>query len=465
MSDKEIGLMAHLMRRAGFGATRKELEELVSKGYDAVVEDLLQPERFPDLEEDALRRYYLHLNHPEHPRIWKARWIWRMINTKRPLEEKMTLFWHQIFAASDTKSGNAVQYQVDQFRRNGLSDMRTCLLDLSRSPAMIHFLDNNENHNGEPNENYGRELLELFSMGVGNYTEDDIKMCARAFTGWTITQPIPTYPQGAFRASFDYRKEDHDDSVKTFLGETGRFNGEDIIDIIVKQPATARFICRHMYNFFVADEPQVPSWHEEPPQDPEAIDILAKAYIDSGGQIRPVLGTLFRSDFFKEARFKRVKSPAELVAGTIKLVGTFNFPDYGLLDLSIATILMGQELLNPPTVEGWHTGKEWIDGGILGERVNFAVDQMADVSKPGIQDMIARLATNGSSLTPQEVVERCLDLVGPMEVGTETRRALLGYAETGGEMRFDTEAERKKASARVGRLLQLIVASREYQFA
>ena len=151
------------------------------------------------------------------------------------------------------------------FRRVGLSDMRTILTALSRDPMMIDWLDNQENHRTERNENYGRELLELFSMGVGNYSEDDIKSAASAFSGWSFTQPIPGYPYGQHHASFVYREEDHDDGVKSFLGEEGRFNGEDIIDIVVRQPATARFVARHLYNFFVADEAQVPAWNETGP--------------------------------------------------------------------------------------------------------------------------------------------------------------------------------------------------------
>ena len=301
-------------------------------------------------------------------------------------------------------------------------------------------------------------------MGVGNYTEEDIKNAARAFTGWTFTQPIPVYTQGRYPSEFVYRDEDHDDSVKTFLGETGRFNGEDIIDILVKQTAAARFISRHLYNFFVADEPQVPSWNETPPQNPEAVEALVKAYFDSGGDLRSMLRVLFSSDFFKEARFKRVKSPAELVAGIIKLVGTYRFPDLGFLDLSNATTLMGQKLLDPPTVEGWHTGKEWIDGGILNERVNFAVNQVGDVTKPGVREIIDRLNAGEASLSPAELIDGCLDLVGPL-VSAETRSALLRHAESDGQLRFDTEAERENSSARIGDMLQLIVATREYQFA
>jgi len=302
-------------------------------------------------------------------------------------------------------------------------------------------------------------------MGVGNYTEADIKMAARAFTGWTYAQPIPLYPYGFYPAHFVYRPEDHDDSVKTFLGKTGRFNGEDIVEAIVKKPATAKFIARHLYNFFVADEPQVPSWNHMPPQDPEAIDTLCKAYFDSGGSLRAMLRVLFNADFFKAARFTKVKSPAELVAGTMKLVGTYRFPEPGMLTLVAASTAMGQSLLNPPTVEGWHTGKEWIDGGTLNERVNFAVNEFADVNRPGVQAIVTRLAALDTPLTPEALVEHCLDLLGPLTVRDETRQALLRYAQRGGALRFDTPEARQTSAVQVGRILQLIVAAKEYQFA
>ena len=463
MSNNDLALSAHLTRRAGFGATRGELESLSGKRYEDIVEDLVHPERSPEVEEDLLERYC----YGDYVNRLGGAWIYRMVNSMRPLEEKMTLFWHHVFATANSKLDHprAMVHQIEMFRRIGLLDLRTILLELSKDPAMIFWLDNCENHKAEPNENYGRELLELFSMGVGNYTEEDIKTAARAFTGWTFTQPVPVYPYTVYVPEFSFREDDHDDGVKTFLGETGRFNGEDIIDIIVKQPATARFISRHLYNFLVADEPQVPKWGQVPPQDPDAIDALMDAYFESGGEMRSILRVLFNSDFFKEAHFMRVKSPAELVAGIIKLVGTHRFPEREVLNLGDATELMGQQLLNPPTVEGWHTGKEWIDGGALNERVNFAFDEMADLTKPGIQDIIARLSAHGPALSPEEFVERSLDLAGPLKVTGKTRAALLKFAESGGEIRFDTSEEREASVARIGRMLQMIVASREYQFA
>jgi uncharacterized protein (DUF1800 family) len=468
MTDDRLALMAHLLRRAGVGASREELEAYAARPYEEVVDELVHPERLPDLEEDVLARYYPHLGaNQDNPGSWNGRWFYRMVNTRRPLEEKMALFWHHVFATGWTKSEHTptmVQH-IEMFRRHGLGNLRQILLELSRDPAMIYWLDNCENHAGSINENYGRELLELFSMGIGNYTETDIKNVARAFTGWTFEQPIPLYPFGHYESRFVYRPEDHDEGEKTFLGQTGNFNGEDIIDIIVKQEATARFISRHLYNFFVADEPQVPSWSVTPPRDPSAIETLMKAYFDSDAEIRSVVRTLFNSDFFKAARFQRVKSPTELIAGTVKLSGDFRTVEPGLPALDSACKVMGQTLMDPPTVEGWHTGKEWIDGGTLTERVNFAVGMVKDTSKPGPQYIIRRLSASGQPIPPSEFVDRCLDLVGPMEVCAETRKALLAFAERGGDLRFDTEEQRRESESRIGRMLTLIVASREYQFA
>lgn len=465
MAETDLGTVAHLLRRAGFGATREELEGYAAKGYEAVVEELLHPEGSPDIDEDILRRYHLSLSHDEHQNAWVAHWIYRMINSRRPLEEKIALFWHHVFATGWDKGEHtsSMVAQINLFRRVGLADLRTILLELARDPAMIYWLDNEENHKDAPNENFGRELMELFSMGVGHYSEQDIKAAARAFTGWTIDQPIPLYPYGPYPARFVYRPEDHDDSEKTFLGHTGRLNGEDIIDIIVKQPVTPRFIARHMYNFFVADEPQVPAWSITPPQDPAAIDELVRSYEESGGSVRAMLRVMFNAEWFKDAQYRKIKSPAELVVGTIKLAGTHRFPEPSLVTLPATMGAMGQRLMNPPTVEGWHTGHEWIDGGTLNERVNFSVNELNDPKKPGIASLTDRLKALGPSVSPQQFVDSCLDLAGPVEVDPETRGALIRFAESGGPLSFASDADRDAAALRVSRMLQLIVSSRQYQ--
>ena len=466
MAGKDLPLMAHLIRRAGFGATREELEEQVAEGYEAMVEKMLNTEDTSPADEYILLRHQPGALLPGGvPPMGHVNWMYHMLNTGRPLEEKMVLFWHQVFATGNAKVDNYDQMleQIAMFRRHGLGNFRDLLLELSRNPAMIFWLDNNENHRDTVNENWGRELLELFSLGVGNYTEDDVREASRAFTGWTIAAKIPRIPYGRFPWAFEYKAEDHDNSEKSFLGHQGRLNGEDIIDIIAQQPACARFIARHLYNFFVADEPQVPSWSIESPSDPEAIDTLAAAFIESNYEMRPVLQILFNSDFFKEARFAKVKNPAEVVVGTYKLVGGYEFPRPGYGALSMQATYMGQDLMNPPSVEGWHTGQEWINSGSLMSRINFVADLVGDTSLPGVQSMISRLRGQGE-LSPEGLVDGCLDLLGPLEVESKTRQHLISQAEEGGVLQWDSEDGKGPSAQRVAQMLQLIVATREYQF-
>ena len=479
MAQTDIALMAHLLRRAGFGATRGELDEYVTKGYEATVEELLHPEEAsPALDdEDIDRRYHVdQTSFLNRPMPNQAYWIRRMILTKRPLEEKIALFWHGVFATGWAKmfSARAVLRQVDMFRRYGLGSYRDLLVQLSQDPAMLFWLDNTENHDDAVNENYGRELLELFSMGVGNYTEDDVRQASRAFTGWTIRNASfhtlrsgrnSIWPYGEIDRHFLYRADDHDDGEKTFLGQTRAFDGEGIIAFICQQPATAKFIARHLYNFFVADEPQVPAWNTVPPRDPEAIETLMQAFIESGYEIRSVLRVLFNSDFFKNAPFARVKSPAELVAGAARLAGTYRFPhpDDHLLGVQIRA--MGQSLLDPPSVEGWHTGKEWINSSALVERVNFAVDQLSDVNMPGVRSMIDRVQVQGTHRSPEQLVDACLELMGPLDVPWDTRRDLIEQASSGWESGQEGDEFGRLPDDRVIDVFKLVAATPEYQLA
>ena len=251
MADNDILLMAHLMRRAGFGASYEELERRAARGYEATVEELLYPESQPDLETDVMQRYmgwrdmgYLAAN--------QGYWTYRMVNSPRQLQEKLCLFWHSIFCVGDSKimAPHNILEQLDQFRQHGLGRFDELLLRMATNPAMLYYLDNQLSHKDAVNENWGRELLELFSMGVGmdgqaNYTEEDVQACAQAFTGWTVGNGMPRYPYGRYFNQFLYNRQDHLETEKTFLGETGNFNGHDIIRIIAKQPATARFVARH----------------------------------------------------------------------------------------------------------------------------------------------------------------------------------------------------------------------------
>ena len=313
MANNDVALMAHLMRRAGFGAQYDELEARASKGYEEMVEELLNPtEKTHRMDLDLGERYFIEWNHfircvPEYI-------AFRMVNSYNQLEEKMVLFWHGLLCTADAKGQSQVteNAQLDMFRKYGMGSFKELLLEVSRDPAMVYFLDNCLSHKGAINENYGRELLELFSLGVGmdgkfNYTEDDVKECARAFTGWTIANAIPRYPYGRFQSQFAFNAADHDYGEKTFQGETGNFNGEDIIKIICEQKATARFISRHMYSFFVADEPPVPEWPYKEPNDPEAIEMLSKVYFDSGYDIEP------------DSSHNTIKSTASSVSISVRL--------------------------------------------------------------------------------------------------------------------------------------------------
>jgi len=463
----DIALMAHLMRRACFGAGRDELEARVGKGYEATVEELLHPETQPAVDMYTLLRYQpASLLPGGQPPMGNVNFMYHLVNTQRPLEEKMALFWHHMFATGNSKVDNYDQLleQIGLFRQHGMGNYRDLLMTIARNPTMIFWLDNNQNHGTAVNENWGRELLELFSIGVGAYTEKDVREASRAFTGWTFETKIPRLPYGRFPWKFEYRPEDHDDGEKEFLGHRGRFNGEDIIDIIVEQPACARFVCRHLYNFFVADEPQVPAWSIEPPRDQKAIDTLTAAFRQSRFDIRAVLRVLFNSTFFKEARFKHMKSPAEVVVGSLRFVGGYELPRPGYGDLSMQPAYMGQDLLNPPSVEGWHTGPEWINSGSLMARINFVAGLVGDPSLPGVRALIGRLKTKGT-LSPEQLVDGCLDLLGPVEVSPETRQELIAQAKEWGQTSWASETSAKTADKRVGEMLQLIVATREYQFA
>lgn len=451
-----LALMGHLFRRAGFGATREELEAALAQGYEATVETLLHPEQAPDIEEDLLFRSFPDFHEARKVDVAQAAWVWRLINTQRPLEEKMALFWHCLFATGNAKVENPPQMarQIATFRRHALGNFRDILLALSQDPAMLFWLDNQLNTKDVHNENYGRELLELFSMGIGNYTEDDVKNCARAFTGWTFDDPIPAVkPYGRFPWVFAFRPDVHDDGPKTFLNECGNFDGEDIIDIIVRQPATGQFLAKRLYGFFVADVP-----------DAEAIDALAAVYHASHYDLRAMLRALFLSEAFRAPRayYAKVKSPAEYVAGLMRLVGDYTTPQPGFQAVSLECRYMGQDLLNPPSVEGWHTGQEWIDTGILVERVNFAAQQLGDITKPGVQRLIARLRARGP-LSPAACVDACLELVGPLRVRAKTHTALVTFVSAGGALDFTHDEQ--AAAQRAGELLALIAATREFQMA
>ena len=472
--DNENGLIAHLMRRAGFGANREQILAHADAGYQDTVEALLNPGEEDRMDDHLIRRFHPELSGMMGPNAPGQNWLYRMATTSSPLREKMALFWHGIFATGYAKviHGKALSDQTRMFRTFGMGSFKDLLVELSKDPAMIIWLDNQDNHKDAINENFGRELLELFTMGVGNYTERDIKECARAFTGWTIanreymelrSQRDSDWPYGRIAWHFEYHPEDHDDGEKVFLGQQGRFNGEDIIHIICQQEATARFISRHLYSFFVSDEPPVPEWRYTSPASPEAIEYLTQVYFASNYDISAMLKALFNSSYFQsqESWYRKVKSPVELVAGVLRLTGEFNRPRREIIDRYFQASYMGQFLNNPPSVEGWHQGTDWLDTGTLVERVNFASQQIGDSTKPGIQAMIERIAeipTNVAS--PENLISVCLEEMGGISVDGDTMKILIDFASQGHDESGNPSNGARQTLAEV---LQMEASTTEFQ--
>ena len=472
--DNEIRLIAHLMRRAGFGANREQIGMHANAGYQNTVEALLNPGEEDRMDDHLIRRFHPELSGMMGPNAPGQNWLYRMATTSAPLREKMALFWHGIFATGYAKviHGKALSDQTRMFRTFGMGSFKDLLIQLSKDPAMIIWLDNQDNHNGAINENFGRELLELFTMGVGNYTERDIKECARAFTGWTIanreymelrSQRDSDWPYGRIAWHFKYHPEDHDDGEKEFLGQRGRFNGEDIIHIICQQEATARFISRHLYSFFVSDEPPIPEWRYTPPTNPEAIDELTRVYFDSNYDISAMLRALFNSSYFQsqDSWYSKVKSPVELVAGVLRLTGEFNRPRREIIDRYFQASYMGQFLNNPPSVEGWHQGTDWLDTGTLVERVNFASQQIGDSTKPGIQAMIERIASTPNNVaSPEDLISVCLEEMGVISVEEDTMKVLIDFASQGHDQPINASND---GSQKISATLQMVASTKEFQ--
>ena len=472
--DNDIGLIAHLMRRAGFGANREQIGMHANAGYQSTVEALLYPGEEDRMDDHLIRRFHPELSGMMGPNAPGQNWLYRMATTSAPLREKMALFWHGIFATGYAKviHGKALSDQTRMFRTFGMGSFKDLIIQLSKDPAMIIWLDNQDNHNGAINENFGRELLELFTMGVGNYTERDIKECARAFTGWTIanreymelrSQRDSDWPYGRIAWHFKYHPEDHDDGEKEFLGQRGRFNGEDIIHIICQQEATARFISRHLYSFFVSDEPPVPEWRYTPPTNPEAIDELTRVYFDSNYDISAMLRALFNSSYFQsqDSWYSKVKSPVELVAGVLRLTGEFNRPRREIIDRYFQASYMGQFLNNPPSVEGWHQGTDWLDTGTLVERVNFASQQIGDSTKPGIQAMIERIASTPNNVaSPENLISVCLEEMGVISVEEDTMKVLIDFASQGHDQPINASND---GAQKISAALQMVASTKEFQ--
>jgi len=281
-------------------------------------------------------------------------WANRMLTSPRPLQEKMALFWHGHFASNEAKVRDyrKLLMQLELFQKQGTGNFRDLTVAVAQDPAMLSFLDAGVNVKGASNENFAREIMEIFTMGVGHYTETDIREAARAFTGWNYVD-----------TKFVVNKEQHDDGEKTFLGHTGRLNGVDVIDIIMQQPATADYIAGKIYRYLVRED-----------LSPELQKQLGAILRDKHYEITPLLETIFLSrDFYSAASVgTQIKSPVQLAVSTYKKLGQTNIP--GVPDFNLATSALGQQLFSPPTVAGWAGGQSWITPGLLLERGNLARD-------------------------------------------------------------------------------------------
>ncbi len=406
--DNERSQIAHLLRRAGFGATPSELDYYTSFGFAGALDQLLNPEQVDDSATDRLLQP-LSANLGDKKQIEASKFWWfnRMLYTQRPLQEKMTLFWHNHFATANSKVANSVLMlqQIQLFRDNGLGNFETLLQKVTRDPAMLIWLDNRLNRKAAPNENYAREVQELFTVGIGNYTEQDIHEAARAFTGLTIDRNL----NSVFNAN------QHDNGAKTFQGQTGDFGADDILGILVRNPATARFITTKLFTWFVYDSP-----------DPSTIDRLSNTFTSTNFDIRSVLRDIFSGpEFLSDQAFHGViKQPVDFVSGSLKSLNVQNVGP----DVTQVLRRMGQDLLNPPDVSGWKGGSAWINSTTLFERFNWA-DRLSmgrDSTKPYFTDIPGQIAAQNIG-SPDALVDYYLGLFVDGDATPEARQALIDY--------------------------------------
>ncbi len=364
---------AHLLRRAGFAPDESSIRRAVEEGVDATIERLLsdEPDCAAHRELDDLGKALAVRNDIDRLRGW---WLLRMCRTERPLRARMALLWHDHFATSNTKVASAalMLQQLRTLERHALAPFEQMLLAVARDPAMIVWLDGNLNIKGRPNENFARELFELFSLGEGNYTEDDIREAARAFTGWHQRRGRHRFVPG-----------NHDDGGKTVLGTTGRLNGDDVVRIALRQPACGRFLADRLLREFVTPAP-----------DPELRTALAATLRRGDYDLAATLRVLLRSAAFHDPRHyrARIKSPVEFAVGIVRSLGVRAAAD----ELSSATSQMGQRLFEPPSVEGWKGHRAWLNSATMLVRMNAATTAV----EPQRFDPDALLAEHAASEDP-----------------------------------------------------------------
>lgn len=376
---------AHLLNRAQYGCAPAEIDRAVSEGLNASLQRLLEPQpesaEFSNAEA-ALREAVISTASIANLKIW---WLYRMRYSANPLTEKLSLFWHNHFATSNAKV-NSVPYMLNQndlIRAHALGDFKAMLHGMSRDTAMLVWLDGNANRKRHPNENFAREIMELFALGVGNYTERDIQEAARAFTGWHVRE-----------GHFWKNTLQHDHSSKTLLGKTGDFDGNDIVDLCLAQVACPRFLAKKLAKTFVCPEPS-----------DQAVDALATRIRHHDFQLKPVLRELFSSRWFFQADNRRalIKAPLDVVLGAMRaLTQPIRWP--GVVQLLAD---LGQSVFEPPSVKGWEGGRLWITSQSLLLRANFATE-LTSTEKYGPLSPGVRQISNETSEAIVERIERWL---------------------------------------------------------
>jgi uncharacterized protein (DUF1800 family) len=478
----------HLLRRAGFGASTAEVEEYALLGHAATLDRLLDFENVPDVVDDLIGQ-------PGHVGVTvrggplqpattidhaRQRWLFRMVHTTRPLQEKMTLFWHhhfatayskinmglgsgaeaaRVMAAKPSEDPGGVLGQIERFRQHALGNFRDLLIEVARDPAMLVWLDGRMNYRARPQENFARELLELFTMGVGFFNEQDVYAGARVFTGWNLRR-IGGRADPAAHYEFFYDPNQHETSAKEFSfpiypdgGRTiparsaasGMQDGIDLITAVAGHPETPRRLARRLYSFFVSEIDQ-PS---------EAfLDRVSSAYFGSNFSMRAVMRAILTSPDFQDSAhmFARYSWPVEYVVRSIKEVGWVGF---SVGDALTPLTNMGQQLFEPPDVNGWETGRGWFSTGGMLARMNFAYTLVAN-QRFNLRDD-ARVASS----SPQELFSWTLDRLAVAPFDTMPYNELLSYTQVGLPRWTGSDQD---LLVKTAGLVHLILGSSEYQF-
>ncbi len=438
---KKVG---HLYRRAAFGANHGQLHEAVAAGPEKTIDSLLHGGAALDdfNRQMAEMTASLSLANDEELRAW---WIFRILQSPFPLEERLTLFWHNHFATSNAKVQN-LRYMLAQnelMRRNALGSFRTMLQEMSKDPAMMIWLDTSLSKKGQANENYARELMELFSLGIGHYTEQDVREGARAFTGWEIRDN-----------KFHLSTIQHDAGEKTFLGKRGNWGGEDVVRICLEQDAAAYFITGKLFRFFVSDT-------IEPTR--ELLEPLAVRFRQSDYDLRGLVETILRSNIFfsPEAYRSQVKSPVDFAVGIVRgLEGKV-----GALPLSDALEGLGQRLFAPPSVKGWNGGTQWINSNTLLLRNNLALAiTSTQDSRFGRRTDPVAVARKYGMKGDEEIVDFFIKLFLQDDLAPDARSSLLDYLAGARKMRYpDYWTEDDQQNHRVRAVCHLLLSQADFQ--